>query len=195
MLSTPGGLGADFRIDDLPPADGLAGSEGLDVNYASRIRIHYLLGQNHAMVTQMQFADAKAAALMTLMGLVALRGPVDIAEIGPGDPLGMATLVLNACCLAACIWAIIPRYPGAGLRQWLSHRDRFSWPALTSPDYGALDYAEFMRTSDISQLVMSVAQSNSAMAGILLKKFLTLRVAFFLAIANVTVMALRVTIV
>jgi len=177
----------DFTLAALPLGDDLGGTEGLDPNYVSRIRVQYLLGQNHALVTQMQFADAKAAALMTIMGLIALRGPIDVTAMRLIDPLGVTMAGLNALCLAACIWALIPRYPARSVRNALAARDRFSWPALTAPDLGPLDYARFMRQAEVSQLVMSLAQSNAAMSRILLRKFTVLRAAFWLAIANVGV--------
>ena len=49
----------------------LAGTEGFDINYIGRIRTQYLFAQHQALVAQTQFADAKAAALMTLVGLIA----------------------------------------------------------------------------------------------------------------------------
>ena len=75
-----------FDLESLPLDLRLQGSEGLDVNHASRLRMQFLVGQQASLVTQTQFADAKAAALMTLMGLVALNGPVRIDPRGPhGD--------------------------------------------------------------------------------------------------------------
>ncbi|MEL6267055.1 MAG: hypothetical protein AAFR52_15645 [Pseudomonadota bacterium] len=72
-------------LDALDTGAGIAGSEGLDVNYLSRIRIHFLVGQHQSLIAQMQFADAKAAALMTVIGLLAMRGP-----LAPGAALSAA---------------------------------------------------------------------------------------------------------
>ena len=55
------------RLDNVKHIDlnlPLQGSEGLDSNYASRIRSQYLFAQNQAMVAQSQFADAKAGAIL-----------------------------------------------------------------------------------------------------------------------------------
>ena len=62
------------KLDDLELNIALEGCEGLDVNYVSRIRAQYLFIQHQTMITQMQFADAKAAALIALVGVAAVRG-------------------------------------------------------------------------------------------------------------------------
>ena len=173
-----------LALDEIDRTTDIKGGEGLDANHMSRARIHYLLGQNDTLVMQLQFADAKAAALMTLMGLLALRGPVDFSLVTLSDPLSMASALLNMLCLAGCVVAIIPRYPAAPRRRDMRVRDRFSWPALAADDYDGTDYAEYMRTAEISQLVVSLAQSNAISARILLRKFKALRIAFLLGILN-----------
>jgi hypothetical protein len=177
-------------LDEMPLDVDISGSEGLSVNDLSRIRVLVLLGQNQTLVAQTQFADAKAAALMTLMGLLALRGPVDLTAVGTGDPLALGFVIVNALSIAGCIVAIIPRYPPPAVRHQLALTDRFSWPALVSPGYDAEDHAAFMRVSEASELVVSLARSNAAVSRILLRKFQALRAAFLLALSNVALIAL-----
>ena len=49
------------KLDDISLDPNLAGSEGVDLNYISRIRVQYLFAQSQMLMNQMQFADAKAA--------------------------------------------------------------------------------------------------------------------------------------
>lgn len=171
--------GFDIENIDLNiPIDGI---EGLDVNHVSRLRMHFLTTQHASLVTQTQFADAKAAALMTLMGLVALNGPVKIGAVGPQNIDAIVIFVLMMCAIGCAIWSIIPRYPDAKLNKLIKRRDRFSWPALVAQGYEPLDHAAFMRTAQASQLILSIAQTNGAMARVLRRKFQFLRTAFVLA--------------
>lgn len=191
-------------LDALDTGAGIAGSEGLDVNYLSRIRIHFLVGQHQSLIAQMQFADAKAAALMTVIGLLAMRGPLAPGAAlsagasggaSAGTGLGAALLpapgalaavatILSLAVLVVCIAAIVPRFPAAGLRRALWREDRFSWPALAGGDYGPGEFARFMRTAEASQMVCSLARSNAACATILLGKYRLLRLAFALALVQ-----------
>ena len=172
---------AEFDIDKVDPMLQIEGSEGLDANHASRLRMQFLSTQHASLVTQTQFADAKAAALMTLMGLVALNGPVRIAATGPHDLNAVGIFMLMMAAIGFAMFSIIPRYPDAKLNKMIKRRDRFSWPALVAQGYEPLDHAEFMRHSEASQLIMSIAQTNGAMARVLQSKFRFLRTAFLLA--------------
>ena len=168
----------------------LAGTEGLDINYIGRIRTQYLFAQHQALVTQTQFADAKAAALMTLVGLIALRGPFAIGQ----PPVGLFTglyLALVAACILFSFLAVFPRYPAAKLRAVMSENDRWSWPALASDAVDPDEFSRFMQTSEVSQLVHSVSLSNSYISRILLRKFLMLRIAFLFAFAVLIMTGLR----
>lgn len=181
-----------FDIDDLQFDMPIRGSEGLDVNHASRLRMQFLASQHASLVTQTQFADAKAAAVMTLMGLVALNGPV---KIGDGTRPGLDAILifmLMIAAIAAAMWAIIPRYPDDKLNKLIKRRDRFSWPALVAQGYEPLDHAEFMRTAEATQLIMSIAQTNGAMARVLRRKFQFLRAAFMLASVDLLLIVMHV---
>ena len=181
-----------FDLERLPLDARIEGTEGMDVNHSSRMRMQFLVGQHASLVTQTQFADAKAAALMTLLGLVALNGPVQIRALEPHqfDALGIFILMIVA--IGFAMWAIIPRFPDAELCKLIKRRDRYSWPALVSQDYDPMDHAIFMRTAEASQLIMSVAQSNGAIARVLHRKFRYLRIAFMVAAVDLLLIVLFV---
>lgn len=168
------------RIEDIELTHGLAGSEGVDPNHASRARIQLLLDQHNSLIAQTQFADAKTGGLVTLIGLLALKGPVPVDQMQSGDAVSLAAAALAAGCVLFCLLSVFPRYPGRGTRDRLHVSDRFSWPGLTTSGYGADDYARFMHTVEVSQMVHSVARSNVAVARILLRKYQMLRIAFVL---------------
>lgn len=170
-----------FDIETLSLDDPIQGNEGLDVNHASRLRMQFLASQHASLVTQVQFADAKAAALMTLMGLVALNGPVKVSEASGQNIAAIGIFILMMVAIGFAMASIIPRYPDAKLNKLIKRRDRFSWPALVAQGYEPLDHAEFMRQAEASQLIMSIAQTNGAMARVLRSKFRMLRLAFLLA--------------
>lgn len=158
----------------------MAGNEGLDANYVSRIRIQYLLMQHQSIITQMQFADAKAAALITLVGIVALRSPIfeninNIGQLGIFIYLIIASLSLS---MFFTLLSVFPRYPPKKQRAEMWQSDRWSWPALASHDFSPDEYADFVRTAEVSQLIQSVALSNTHISTVLLKKYRVLRLGF-----------------
>lgn len=168
----------------------LGGTEGLDPNYVTRARTQYLFAQHQALVTQTQFADAKAAVLITLVGLLAFRGPVQLNGETPNAFLTVYLSAMALCVLCAFI-AVFPRYPGRQIRNQMAHGDRWSWPALASDNLSADAFSRFMQTSEASQLVHSVALSNSAVSRILLAKFRMLRIAFVLGIIVLALTGLK----
>jgi len=173
------------RIEEVELSSRLAGSEGVDSNHASRARIQVLLDQHSSLITQTQFADAKSAALVTLIGLLALKGPVPMEAVAGADPLALFSAAASALAIAFCVVSVFPRYPRRDLRANLPEVDRFSWPALTAERMSAEDYASFMQTAEISQMVHSVAYSNCAVSQILLRKYQMLRIAFLFGAAAV----------
>ncbi|MCB1507644.1 MAG: hypothetical protein KDI98_02425 [Hyphomicrobiaceae bacterium] len=177
-------------LDDLDLSLPVDSAEGLSTDYVSRMRIQYLAVQSQTLAAQVRFADAKAGILMAVIGIVAARGTFDTPL---DDPLTGAVLAVSALCLLSAILAILPRYPDKATRQAMYVSDRFSWPSLAET-VPAEDYADFMRTSEASQLVMSMALSNQAQAGILLKKFRMLRLAFLSAGLVILLLALRLAI-
>ena len=67
-------------LEALDLSEDIASREGVDISHTSRMRLDFLLGQNHSFVRQTQFADTKAGLLMTLMGLLALEGPAPVSQ-------------------------------------------------------------------------------------------------------------------
>ncbi len=179
------------HLDRLNLDEPITSDEGLDVNYTSRIRSQYLIAQSTVLVTQTQFADAKATALMTLSGLLMFRGPVRLGSDMTGDPLLLLSLGFNLACLVSCILAVIPRIRAAPQDASFYGVERFSWIALSLPADDDPPYSEFMRTAQVSQLIMSQARANQASAHVLRKKFRILRIAFLLGLATILAIALQ----
>lgn len=181
------------KIEDVELDHPLAGSEGVDPNHASRARIQVLLDQHKTLVIQTQFADAKSAALVTLIGLLALNGPVPMQLMEQSDLVVLAAATASGLAILFAVIAVFPRYPTRAARESLPEIDRFSWPALTTRRMSAEDYASFMQTAEISQLVHSIAYSNSAVAQILLRKYQMLRIAFMFGAADLVIAFARLT--
>ncbi|MBY8975501.1 hypothetical protein KHP62_06770 [Rhodobacteraceae bacterium NNCM2] len=178
-------------LDHLDPNLSIESAEGLDVNHASRARLQFLAAQSNALVAQTQFADAKAAALMTVSGLLALQGPSSVGNLGGAGPLVILSFLFNAACLGGCFLTIVPRFPNARIREQIYHRDRYSWPGLVDTHHDETDFPNFMRTAQISQLVVSLARANQATARILHRKFAILRATFFLGITGLVLLGIN----
>ena len=181
------------RIEDVELNRPLAGHEGVDTNHASRARIQTLLDQHASLVTQTQFADAKSAALITLIGLLALKGPIPMEAMQQADPLSLVSAVASALAILFCVAVVFPRYPRRATRENLPEIDRFSWPALASGGISGEDYAQYMHTVEVSQMVHSIAHSNSAVSHILLRKYQMLRIAFLFGTADFVLVFLKLT--
>ena len=181
------------QLEDLTFETDITSAENVSLDYMARIRMDFLLGQNQTMITQTQFADAKAGAMLAFLGLIATRGPGAVMEVTSGavSPDVIAQLLLHAAALVCCLIVLFPRYASLDARRDLYEYDRFSWTALTGRGHAPEDFSNFMRTADISQLVMSVARSNHTLAAILLSKFSWLRWAFAFGVADVLFMAVR----
>ena len=140
------------------------------------------------MVAQSQFADAKAAAILALLGLLALRGPIDITT-GAGTLMWiwLGYLGLTLLSVAFCLLAIIPRYPNKKARNQAAEVDLWSWPSLASDRLDEIDYGLYMQTSEVSHLIYSVAHANQSIAKILLVKFKLLRIALSLLLLTASI--------
>ncbi|MEM9059717.1 MAG: Pycsar system effector family protein [Pseudomonadota bacterium] len=171
---------ADRRGFDIE-AVGQEHEDEADAGTIDRMRLQFLATQHASLVSQTQFADAKAAALMTVMGLVALNGPVKISTVASASLDAIVVFILIMATIGIAAWAIIPRYPDKALNKMIHRRDRFSWPALVAAGYEPLDHADFAREAKGDQLIMSLAQTNGAMAKVLRRKFVVLRLAFGMA--------------
>ncbi|MEM8749772.1 MAG: Pycsar system effector family protein [Pseudomonadota bacterium] len=178
------------NIEDVDLTLDLTGKEGLDLNYISRVRGQFLFQQHNAFMQQSQLADAKAAALMTLVGLIALRGPVDLADAG--RTLVATTFgIASALTIVFCMIAVFPRFPRRSVCRELAAQERWSWPSLSSKTIEPVDYSDFMQTSEMSQLVHSTAMANVKVARVLRQKFLCLRIAFLSAVVLLIILGVR----
>ncbi len=159
---------------------------------ALRARIHFLTAQHQALIGQTQFADAKAAALMTLVGVVALRGPLPIERLG-AHPVGVALGLLIATAIIACLWAIMPRYPRRAWMAAAGAKDAYAWTGLASPGWEAERYTAFARDGDFADLIASIAAANVASSKVLAKKFRATRLAAACAIGSVILVVCKMT--
>jgi hypothetical protein len=100
-------------------------------------------------------------------------------------------LAVSAISIFACFWVVFPRYPRAAKRNAMIVSDRFSWPSLAAETLEPADYAQFMQTAEISQLVQSLSLSNAAVAKVLLRKYFALRTAFGLSIVVLVIVCAR----
>lgn len=181
------------KLNELDLNIDLQGCEGLDVNYVSRIRSQYLFTQHQTMITQMQFADAKAAALIALVGFIALRGPIKLDE---AINLGIFGYVFLFCAGLAVIFSILsvfPRYPSKANRDLLSLSDLWSWPALASDACKPEKFSDYMKTSEVSQLLHSISISNCHIAGILLIKYRMLRIGFIFGLITMLMIGISIS--
>lgn len=191
MLPHKGKSVPDTLLEDLPLDSDITSREGVSLDYIARVRVAYLLGQNSAMVTQTQFADAKAGALLAFVGLLATRGPGAVTDFTVITIENIFQVGLHAAAIVCCLIVLYPRYANKEIRQKMMSTERFSWPALASGNYSAEEFVDFMRGAQLSPMLASIARSNHALAGILMRKFAWLRAAFAVAVIDVAVMALR----
>lgn len=160
-------------------------AEDVSVEYTTRHRLSFMLSQNRTMVAQTQFADAKAGALLAFIGLLATRGPVAMPDMAQLTAWTLAPIALHAIVLMSCLIVIFPRYAGRKMRELAAKNDKFSWPALNAEGLSDEAFRQFARTAEFSDLATSMANSNRAMARILLQKYAWLRIAFVLAVADI----------
>lgn len=143
-----------------------------------RARMLFLVSQNQAILTQTQFADAKAGALMTLLLLLSIKGST------PGiattrDPVELLSMVFVTVSIGFCLAAIMPRVKGVNAKSAPSTHNRYTWLSMATPAYSEEQHGEFARLSEMGLLLNSVASSNIGASRILARKFRMLRWGFF----------------
>ena len=165
------------KIDEMALDVDIGSREGISLNYVTRDRMAFALGQNQTMITQTQFADAKAGALMTILGLIAIKGsaPVLIIIQDPMEMLAMAIIILS---IFFCMSTIMPRIVGFSADAVPPRSNRFTWLFLTMPGYTDDMHGEYARETSFGDLLNSIAASNMGASRILAKKFQMLRHAF-----------------
>lgn len=164
---------ADAKLK--PPHETL---EGVSMGDLLRCKIQYLAAQNRALKQESQFADAKSATLMTVIGLLIVNGPFASDYRTSADLVSLSVLVLAACGFASSLYALVPRFPNAATREYIAQRDVYSWPGLASETMDHEAYAQFVRDSQATHLILSMARSNGALAKIILNKYSALRFGF-----------------
>ena len=142
-----------------------------------RARMSFLLSQNGMILNQTQFADAKAGALMTILGLVAIKGAAPAIVIIQ-NPLEMLSMALVLVSLGFCLATIMPRFFGFASDEIPPSKDRYTWLFIARGAYSGELHGAFARTADFSELIDAVANSNIGAARILVRKYRMLRWAF-----------------
>lgn len=175
-------------LDELDLDLDIGSSEGLSVDQMTRSRLQFLLGQSTYIIRQIQFADAKAATLLAIVGVLAIIVADREAEIHIA--FFAAYLLLTISVVAICLVALLPRVPSNAQAKEMRNTEFFSWPALSSDGFEPEQYAKLMRTSDASQLVISIARSNIAIARVLRLKYKLLRGALVLALIDLVALGL-----
>lgn len=156
-----------------------------------RDRITYLMGQNQTMVTQTQFADAKAGVMLAFVGLIATRGPGAVFGAEQITVAVEALLFLHAAVMMCCLMVLYPRYANRKRRREAAERETFSWPALAADTMGGDRYVKYIDQAKLAELVASLSRSNHNLAHILLRKFSWLRAAFLVAVVDILFIAGR----
>ena len=144
---------------------------------AMRARMSFLTAQNSAVLNQTQFADAKAGALMTILGLVAIKGSAPVLVIIQ-DPLEMLAMAIIIASIGLCLATIMPRLVGFTDDAVPARGNRFTWLFLTMPGYTDEAHGEWSRETSFADMLNSIATSNMGASRILAKKFQMLRHAF-----------------
>ncbi len=160
------------------PDEEIHAQEGVTRGDSARVRMLFLVSQNNALLTQTQFADAKAGALMTLLLLISIRGT------SPGvptiqDPLELGAMAMVIVSIGFCLAAIMPRVLRHGADKLPAANNRYTWFSMAMPAYSTELHGEFSRQSDVGALLNSVASSNVGASRVLARKFAMLRWAFY----------------
>ncbi|MEM9059147.1 MAG: hypothetical protein AAGD13_01685 [Pseudomonadota bacterium] len=150
---------------------------------AMRARMSFLAAQNSAILTQTQFADAKAGALMTILGLIAIKGSAPVL-IMIQDPLEMLSMAIIIVSIFFCLSTIMPRIVGFTDDAVPPIGNRFTWLFLTMPGYTDDMHGAYARETRFGDLLNSIAASNMGASRILARKFLMLRWAFMTGFAG-----------
>jgi hypothetical protein len=140
----------------------------------------------------MQFADAKAGAMIALIGFLSFRGPIKIEEISNAGFFEGLFFAAAGIALLFSLLTIFPRFPSKSIRKTLFQTDRWSWPGLAGEHGNTENFTSYIRTAEVSQLIHSISASNCYVAKILLSKYQMLRLAFLFGIASIMLLGIRV---
>ncbi|MEL6998022.1 MAG: hypothetical protein AAFP68_07130 [Pseudomonadota bacterium] len=167
----------DTLMMETDPAEKILVETDVSRGDAVRARMQYLISQNGAILTQTQFADAKAGALMTILGLVAVKGSAPAITIiqNPLEMLAMAMIILS---IGFCLVTLMPRFSGFKPDTEPPRHDRYTWLFVAMPRYSAELHGKFAREAEFGSLLNSVATSNVGASRVLARKFMMLRYGF-----------------
>ncbi len=178
------GSGSREEIDCRPAGYAVASEEGISNDELAKIRLWHLQTQSATILRQTLMADAKAATVLALIGLVATKVLMGL-DLSAAGSFTILMFTNKAVVLCLCLYVIIPRFPREEDWTCLRRFERFSWAALSNPQLGSYDYGQFAAQADASQIFRSVGRANQGAARVLMAKFRLLRVVFLLAIADV----------
>ena len=177
-------IASNDEIERNPSDYATSSKEGVSIDELAKLRMWHLQSQSNIIMRQTLMADAKAATVLALIGLVATRILLS-GDLAAGGALTMLMFANKAAVLCLCLYVIMPRFPrDADWAKMRSH-ERFSWAALANPELQTYDFGEFAARSDASQMFRSIGRANHGMARVLLTKFKLLRTVFLLAIVDV----------
>lgn len=163
----------------------------VDANHRTIVRMNYLTAQHRVMTMLVRDADAKAAAILAVVGLLAARGPVAVSDaVAAGVPT-LAYIAFLGITLALALATLFPRYIGPRARRALGTRERWSWLALSPPQAAPFD--GWFEGAEVADLERSLSRSNEALARVLLRKYRTLRIAFAALVGVIAALAVVVT--
>lgn len=177
-------VASNDEIEARAPGYAICSEEGVSGDELAKIRLWHLQAQSATIMRQTLMADAKAATVLALIGLVATKVLLS-ADLGGAGVFNVAMFVNKAAVLCLCLYVIMPRFPREEEWAQMRGRERYSWAALANPRLGSYDYGEFACQADASQMFRSIARANQGAARVLLTKFRLLRVVFALAILDV----------
>ena len=163
------------RDDTVRSGDGISEADSV------RARMLFLVSQNNAILTQTQFTDAKAGALMTVLLLISIKGTAQgVAAIR--DPVDLLSMALVIVSIGFCLAAIMPRVIGKAAQKPGRH-NRYTWLSMANAAYSGEEHGEFARQGEMGALLNSVAASNVGASRVLARKIAMLRWGFFTGFA------------
>lgn len=166
------------EIEGIPTEYAIASTEGVSPDELAKLRMWHLQSQPSVIARQTLIADAKAATVLALIGLVTTQILLG-GNLAAAGTLSFVMFANIAVVLCLCRYVIMPRYRREEDWAKMRSRERFSWAALANPALGDYDYGGFAARPDASQMFRSVGKAN--VRGLLVE-FKLLRTVLLLAI-------------
>lgn len=169
--------GREIEQDPRSDLDDISHDDRLSLGDSIRSRMQFLIAQNGTILNQTQFADAKAGALLTVLGLVAIKGSAPAIVIIQ-NPLELLSMVLVIISIGFSLATIMPRFRGFDPNATPAKDDRYTWLSIARNPYSGDQHGQYARRTDFGTMVDSIANSNVGAARILVRKYMMLRWAF-----------------